>query len=102
LGLRNSVKLIVPSKTVKEQIISYYGEKFKDKIEVIYEGVSYHLLEEKKEKQTKKEFPYKNFFLYVGNFYPHKNVENLIEAFSSFDKKYSLVLVGQMIFYQKS
>lgn len=101
LGLRNSVKVIVPSKTVKEQIISYYGKKFKDKIEVIYEGVSYHLLEEKKEKQTKKEFPYKNFFLYVGNFYPHKNVENLIEAFSSFDKKYSFVLVGTNDFFTK-
>jgi len=48
LGLKKSVKVIVPSKTVKEQIISYYGERFKDKIEVIYEGVSYHLLEEKK------------------------------------------------------
>jgi len=101
LGLRNSVKVIVPSKTVKQQILSYYGERFKDKIEVIYEGVSYHLLEEKKEKQTKKEFPYKNFFLYVGNFYPHKNVENLIDAFSSIYKKYSLVLVGTNDFFTK-
>ena len=101
LGLRNSVKVIVPTKTVKQQIISYYGQKFKDKIEVIYEGVSYHLLEEKKEKKIIKEFPYKNFFLYVGNFYPHKNVENLIEAFSSVDKKYSLILIGIDDFFTK-
>jgi len=101
LGLKKSVKVIVPSKTVKEQIISYYGEKFKDKIEVIYEGVSYHLSEKDKKKLEKKEFPYQNFFLYVGNFYPHKNIENLIEAFSYIDKKYSLILLGGDDFFAK-
>jgi len=101
LGLKNSVKVIVPTKTVKDQIVSYYGEKFKDKIEVIYEGVSYNLLKSSKKKINQKEFSYKNFFLYVGNFYPHKNVENLIEAFSYINKKYSLILVGTDDFFAK-
>jgi len=101
LGLKQSIKVIVPTKTVKEQIVSYYGKKFEDKIEVIYEGVSYHLLKDNKKKINQKEFSYKNFFLYVGNFYPHKNLENLIEAFSYIDKKYSLVLIGTDDFFTK-
>jgi len=100
-GLKNSIKVIVPTKTVKKQILSYYGKDFKDKIEVIYEGVSYYLLQKNKEKINKKEFPYKNFFLYVGNFYPHKNVENLIEAFSKIEGDYQLILIAPDDFFTK-
>jgi glycosyltransferase involved in cell wall biosynthesis len=36
----------------------------------------------------------KKFFLYVGNFYPHKNVERLLIAFSQIKEDVQLVLVG--------
>lgn len=47
-----------------------------------------------------------NFFLYVGNAYPHKNVELLLEGFLSFLKeknsdKYSLILVGKEDYFYK-
>jgi glycosyltransferase involved in cell wall biosynthesis len=34
------------------------------------------------------------YLLYVGNFYPHKNVHTLIKAFSKSHSPYSLVLAG--------
>lgn len=47
----------------------------------------------------------RRYFLYVGNAYPHKNIERLIEAFSQLVKSghdYQLVLVGGMdYFYQR-
>lgn len=45
----------------------------------------------------------KQYFLYVGNAYPHKNLERLLEAFKSLESKvYSLVLVGgEDYFYKK-
>ncbi|GAB4219067.1 MAG: glycosyltransferase family 1 protein [Candidatus Microgenomates bacterium] len=86
--------IITPTQTVKNQLINYFKFfKIKNKIKVIYEGISYHLLNVRIKKRQ--EFnKFKKFFLYIGNFYPHKNVENLINAFKKIKSNYQLILIG--------
>ena len=99
--LKNQVEqsraIITPTKTVKEQLISLYGESIQNKIYPLYEGVSYRLLSEQGGDSTVKE-PY---LLYVGNFYPHKNVEFLIRSFAKSNSCYSLVLAGPNDYFLK-
>ncbi|OGK11877.1 hypothetical protein A2954_05855 [Candidatus Roizmanbacteria bacterium RIFCSPLOWO2_01_FULL_37_12] len=107
--VKNAGLIITPSKTVKKQLISIYGNKYEDKIKHIYEGVNFELLESsKKILISKSQFLNKfqistnqipisknnQFFIYIGNFYPHKNVENLIKAFSKIKEKVNLILIG--------
>jgi glycosyltransferase involved in cell wall biosynthesis len=40
-----------------------------------------------------------SYFLYIGNFYPHKNIENLIKAFAEVSGETNLVLVGPEDFF---
>lgn len=88
--VERSVALITPTNTVKEQLTQLYGESIGNKITSIYEGVSYRLLEGDADGQTIK----KPYLLYVGNFYPHKNVEFLIHAFVKSNSSHTLVLAG--------
>ncbi len=90
--VRRAVKIITPTETVKNQLEDIYGNRISDKISPIYEGVNYQIIEAKENKELSKKF--NNFFIYVGNFYPHKNVENLIKAFENVDKKFKLILLG--------
>ncbi len=94
-AFKRAAKIIVPSKVVKEELVGVGAKALK--IKVVYEGVDRELVLAK-EKKVKVEKP---FFLYVGNFYPHKNVEFAIEAFleSSFEGKF--VLVGPDDFFAK-
>lgn len=90
--VERSAAIIAPTRTVKRQLIQIYGKKIAGKTTTIYEGVSYKIVEAKaNEKLSKK---YDNFFIYVGNFYPHKNVEKLIKAFPKVRRGYKLVLIG--------
>lgn len=91
--IKNSKITITPSVTVKKQIISYFGKNFADKIVAIPEGINYELEEVKESKNLKKTYG-NGFFLYVGNFYPHKNVENLIKAFAKVKTEKKLILAG--------
>ncbi|MFA6532633.1 MAG: glycosyltransferase family 1 protein [Patescibacteria group bacterium] len=90
--VHRAVKIITPTETVKKQLEDIYGNKISDKTSSIYEGVNYQMLESKENKELSKKF--NNFFIYVGNFYPHKNVENLIKAFRNVDKQFKLILLG--------
>lgn len=69
-----SEKVIVPSSAVKKEVVDYYNIN-SQKVEVIYEGVSVQTISHKP--LTINHEPY---FLYVGNAYPHKNLERLIKA----------------------
>jgi glycosyltransferase involved in cell wall biosynthesis len=91
--IKNSAAIITPTNAVKEQIIKHYGIRFKDKIFPVYEGINKELTLAKENQDLKKLF-IEDFFIYVGNFYPHKNVERLIKAFSRTKNKYHLILVG--------
>lgn len=94
---KKSVAIITPTKTVKEQLIHLYGESIQNKITPIYEGVSYRLLEAQAAVRTVE----KPYLLYVGNFYPHKNVQFLIQAFAKSNSPYSLVLAGPQDYFLK-
>ncbi len=92
--VKNANTIITPTHFVKDQIVKIYGKKYEEKIMPIYEGVSYRLMQATENTDLKQKFK-KPFFLYIGNFYPHKNVEGLIEAFIKLDRNnVDLVLVG--------
>jgi len=97
--VKNAIKIITPTKTVKDQLVNYYGNDLHNKIDFIYEGVNYEFYNTKENNNLKVNFP-GNFFIYVGNFYPHKNVKNLVRAFSQIkNKDYKLILVGPKDFF---
>ncbi len=99
LQIKNALRIIVPAKTIKEQLINLYGNSIKNKIDYIYEGINYQLLKNKENKNLIKK--YSNFFIYVGNFYPHKNVERLVEAFIKIKTKIKLLLIGPDDYFTK-
>jgi glycosyltransferase involved in cell wall biosynthesis len=91
----NARKIITVSKATKKEIMDHLKIESK-KIAVTYEAVD-EKIESKSLKGRKKKY-----FLYVGNAYPHKNLDRLIDAFSEFDKKdASLVLVGKEDYFYK-
>lgn len=98
--IKNALKIITPTKTVKKQLISLYGHSYGEKIIPIHEGVDRTLQKVSENKELSKTFN-KPFFLYVGNFYPHKNVETLIKAFSKIEYDYQLILVGPDDYFAK-
>ena len=105
-AVRNSTKIIVPSRAVKEEIVKYY--KISDeKLVVTYEGVDAlpgsggdkKILE--KYKLTSGEY-----FIYTGNAYPHKNLDRAIEAMfllnQRSEKKYVFaVICARNVFVQR-
>jgi glycosyltransferase involved in cell wall biosynthesis len=108
--IKNASLIITPTNTIKEKIISLYKIPQR-KIISIYEGVNYELLELSSKinvsvltlfkQKLKKLGIKKNFFIYVGNFYPHKNIHRLIYAFYKIKKNIQLVLVSPKSDYSK-
>ncbi len=112
---KNSKKIIVPTNAVKEDILRNL-KIASEKIVVTYEGIDETVSSiEYKELSMKKNTKYKilntKYFLYVGNAYPHKNLERLLEAFQQFKIQNSkfkipvqnskLILVGKEDFFYK-
>lgn len=85
--------IITPSQAVKNEVITQFKNVEKDKITPIYEGVDYELQKTEPNNELSKRYPF-SFCVYVGNFYPHKNVENLISAFAHTQTDVKLILVG--------
>lgn len=77
-AIKSACRIIVPSKFVMDEIMGVYL-KAKDKSLVVYEGVT-NLPKVNVGKKVGK-------ILYVGNAYPHKNVESLVKAVSILLKK---------------
>lgn len=99
--VKNSEAIITPTQTIKKKILDYYGYSYKNKIAHIYEGVDYKLRTAAENKDLGKKFN-KPFFLYVGNFYPHKNVERLIHAFAQIKTDDQLVLRGPNDYFARN
>lgn len=97
-AVNSSRNIITPTETVKKQIISTFDINV-EKIATTYEGVNNEIIDSNENEKLKTEYG-KGFFLYVGNFYPHKNVEILIEAFRKVNNK-KLILVGKRDFFSK-
>lgn len=80
IAIKRSKKIIVPSESVKQEIQKYYKLK-KDKIKVVYEGITKLPKDGNEEKTLKKFNLTKNkYFFYAGACYPHKNLERAIKA----------------------
>lgn len=94
-GIRKASHVIAISQTTKQEIINHYHVD-PAKITVTYDATDERFL-----KIIKREKPhnYYNFpyLIYVGNAYPHKNLERLCQAYKiiSQKKKIKLVLVGE-------
>jgi glycosyltransferase involved in cell wall biosynthesis len=99
-AVKNSATIITPTNAVKEDIQKTFGDIRSDKIDVTYEGIREDIMKTPSRDDLKKKLT-KPFFLYVGNFYPHKNIKHLLEAFSQFTEKFDLVLVGPNDFFAK-
>lgn len=91
--------VITPSETVREQIRAYYGEAVTTHVEVAKEGVSFRLgAFAENELRPLIDTAY---YLYVGNYYPHKNVQSLLRAFLNSTSRKKLVLTGPDDFFLK-
>lgn len=99
-AVRNARSIITPSQSVKSEIINIFSNQYTDKIQVIYEGPDKDLIKAGGNEKLKKDFSFP-FFIYVGNFYPHKNVENLVKAFSTIKNHIKLILIGPSDFFSK-
>jgi glycosyltransferase involved in cell wall biosynthesis len=94
--------IITVSHATKEEITDHLHVS-EDKISVTYEGVEDSLkLQEPSGgslgQNTKLPLKYQKYLLYVGNAYPHKNLDRLIDAFKIISKEFpdvELVLVGK-------
>lgn len=93
-------KIITPSYFVANELTKIYGEKYKRKIIPLYEGVNYQLIKSKEKKINLENL--KPFFIYVGNFYPHKNVDRLIKVFQLLKEiKHNLILIGPEDYFKR-
>lgn len=92
-------KIIVPLVCVKEDLINTLSVS-ENKIVVTPEGFDANIKKGKVSENVLKvsKNPY---FLYVGNAYPHKNLETLIKGFSLLRNDTRLVLVGREDYFYK-
>lgn len=99
---KRSKYIITPSKATKNEIINHYHVP-EDKIGVTYEGGFDKRISNYQYQISN--FKYKKYFLYVGNAYPHKNLDMLIQAYRIFKRSFptdiKLILVGKEDFFYK-
>jgi glycosyltransferase involved in cell wall biosynthesis len=97
--LKRAVQIITVSRSTQRDLIKYVPSA-KEKIKVIYPGVSFNNNQNVEEEQ---EFPWEveqPFILYVGTLEPRKNIDTLIRAFDLLKKDgrnddLELWLIGQ-------
>lgn len=89
IGLHRATHIISVSNATREELMDHFALDER-KISVIHEGV--------RQMKAGKRLIREPYFLYVGNAYPHKNLETLLDALGN--KR--LVLVGKEdIFYKR-
>ena len=98
-AVSKSRKIIVPLMSVKEDLIKTLKVPG-DKIIVTQEGFDSNIRKGKVSENILKASK-DSYFLYVGNAYPHKNLETLIKSFNSIKPNVNLVLVGKEDFFYK-
>lgn len=103
-AVKKGKKVIVPLTAVKKDLVSAFHVP-ETKIAVTPEGYDVNISATRKKAMRK--LPFKHYFLYVGNAYPHKNLQLLIKAFKAFsnahpEKEIGLVLVGKDDYFYKT
>jgi glycosyltransferase involved in cell wall biosynthesis len=97
---KNAKKIIAVSNATKQELIDHLKID-KDKIVVIYEGAD-EKISNSRSQIPNSQIKSQNYFLYVGNAYPHKNLDRLLEAFKKLKSEIKLIFVGKNdIFYAK-
>lgn len=106
-AVKRAKKIIAVSRYTQKEIISYFNINPK-KISVIYEacdGVESGQLVIPQKEFLKKYNIVKPYLLYVGNAYPHKNLEKLLYVFKKLKNvsnfNYQLVLVGKEDYFYR-
>ncbi len=99
-AVRKAKKILTVSQATKKELIDHFSVS-EEKIEVTYEGIDDGVI-------AKKNMHFGNsqpYFLYVGNAYPHKNLEMLLSAFGKLKQANTapihLVFVGKEDFFYK-
>ncbi len=102
-AIRQSAHVISPSAFTKDSIQKHFPHVQSERITVVHEGVTPLSFESAQD--APKNIP-KPYLLYVGNAFPHKNLEFLIQGFEAFSNKHSnihLVFAGRdNPFYQRT
>lgn len=100
-AVHRSKHIIAVSEHVKHSILKFFPTISPSKITVVYEGVT-SLPDSTTQRLSDSPTPY---LLYVGNAYPHKNLESLLHAYSFFVRLHPnvrLVLAGRDdVFYKR-
>lgn len=96
VGLVRSQKIIAVSEATKRELTDHFGIN-SEKIVITHEGVDGEIKPSKSEKRLIGE----KYLLYVGNAYPHKNLERLFRAIKIIQENIKLVLVGEKDFFYK-
>ncbi len=101
-AIHNAKKVIVPLQSVKEDVIETLQADPK-KIIVTQESVDEEINNANRQ-MINPQLKSENYFLYVGNAYPHKNIQTLLQAFESFKKQIvhhnvKLFLVGKKDYF---
>lgn len=106
-AIRRAKEVIAISQFTKNDIIKEYGKGVGRKINVIYEACEDFCMFgiEETGDFLEKYGIIKPYLIYVGNAYPHKNLERMVLAFEEFQKSgndFQLILVGKEdYFYQR-
>jgi glycosyltransferase involved in cell wall biosynthesis len=99
-AILRSSRIIAVSKFTKKDILNNYPRIPQEKIRVTYEAAEdYCMLTPGKDEQILKGYGLKKpYLMYVGNAYPHKNLERLVRAFRIVREKIpevSLIFIGK-------
>lgn len=98
--IKNAAAIITPTRTVKQQLEETFGLPTANKITPVYEGVNFELVSSREDISLYHRYT-KPYLLYVGNFYPHKNLERLVNAYREINTNVPLLLVGPDDFFAK-
>ncbi len=107
VGLIRASHILAVSEATKKEIIDHFPIP-PEKITVTHEGIdkrftNYDLRRACRQAGITNEKPLVlgKYFLYVGNAYPHKNLETLIAAFGQLKEHSKLVLVGKEDYFYR-
>jgi glycosyltransferase involved in cell wall biosynthesis len=98
-GVQHAKKIITPTKSVKKDLSTIYGVEIGEKTEPIYLGIKRNLKPTDEALKRMKGVIDRPYLLRVGNFFPHKNTESLLIAFSQIRSDMKLLLVGPQDYF---
>ncbi|MBI5449444.1 glycosyltransferase family 4 protein [Candidatus Gottesmanbacteria bacterium] len=98
VGVLRARLILAVSETTKHELVRHFSVPDR-KIRITHEGVDLRLQNLHTKFRDDRRIIKGPYFLYVGNVYPHKNIEVLTEAFGKISPNCRLVLVGRSDFF---